>query len=98
MKRKRNKETAMDSREAEKLAEAMLGLDEDSVDIAAIEQALEKRYGVSFDGFMKVAEALMQFTIPAMAEKSREYFHCFVKDGRFICKLPVRGPIERIAI
>jgi hypothetical protein len=90
MKRKRHKETTMNLKEGMKLAKAILRLDEDSVDIVAIEQALEERYGVSFDGFMKVTEALMPFTIPAMAEKSREYFHGFVKDSRFICRLPVR--------
>jgi hypothetical protein len=67
-----------------------MGLDEDSADIEAIEHALADKYGVSFEGFMKIAEALMPFTIPAKAAISGELFHGFVNDGAFICKQPVK--------
>jgi hypothetical protein len=84
----------MDYWEVEDLAMAMLGLDEDTADIEAVEHALDDKYGVSLESFMKIAEALMPFTIPAKAAISGELFHGFVKDGAFICKQPVRPNVK----
>ena len=75
--------------EAEELASAMLGMD-DEADSDAIEQALSDKFEISFDSFHKLAEALLPFTIPATAALSGEMFHGFVKDGAFIVKAPVR--------
>ena len=46
--------------EAEELAGAMLGMD-DEADSDAIEQALADKFDISFDAFHKIAEALLPF-------------------------------------
>ena len=74
--------------EAEELAGAMLGMD-DEADSDAIEQALADKFEISFEAFHKIAEALLPFTVPAQAALSGESFHGFVKDGAFIVKAPV---------
>ena len=76
--------------DAEELAVAVLGLDEETADSEAIEQAVADKFEISMEQFQKVAEALMPFTIPAQAAISGESFNGFVKDGAFICKQPVR--------
>lgn len=80
--------------DAEELAVAVLGLDEETADSDAIEQAVFDGLGVSMEGFQKVADALLPFTIPAKAAISGEAFHGFVKDGAFIVKVPVRPNAE----
>jgi hypothetical protein len=80
----------MDYWEVEDLAMSMLGLDEDMDDIEAVEHAFADKYGISLESFMKIAEALMPFTIPAKAAISGELFHGFVKDGAFTCKQNVK--------
>ena len=76
--------------EAEELAVAVLGMNEDEdPDSDAIEQAVADKFDISMEQFQKVAEALMPFTIPAKAAISGEVFHGFVKDGAFIARLPV---------
>lgn len=72
--------------DAEELAVAVLGLDEETADSDAIEHAVADKFDISMDQFQKVAEALMPFTIPAKAAFSGEAFYGFVKDGAFICK------------
>ncbi len=72
--------------DAEELAVAMLGLDEETADSDIIEQAITDKFEISMEQFQLVAEALMPFTIPAQAVISGEAFHGFVKDGAFICK------------
>lgn len=79
--------------EAEELAGAMLGMD-DEADSDAIEQALADKFDISFDAFHKIAEALLPFTIPAQAALSGEAFHGFVKDGAFI----VKGAVDSAAL
>jgi len=75
--------------DAENLAVAVLGLDEETADSDVIEQAVADKFEISMEQFQKVAEALMPFTMPAQAAISGEYFNGFVKDGAFICKQPV---------
>lgn len=75
--------------DAEELAVAVLGLDEETADSDTIEQAVADKFEISMEQFQKVAEALMPFTIPAKAAISGEVFCGFVKDGAFICKQPV---------
>jgi len=72
--------------DAEKLAVAVLGLDEETADSDIIEQAMFDKFDISMEQFQYVAEALMPFTIPATAAISGESFSGFVKDGSFICK------------
>lgn len=79
--------------EAEELAGAMLGLD-DETDSDTIEQALADKFEISFDAFHKIAEALLPFTVPAQAALSGEAFHGFVKDGAFIVKAPVTPNVK----
>jgi len=82
--------------DAEKLAVAVLGLDEDTQDSHIIDQALFDKFEISMEQFQHVAEAIMPFTIPAKAAISGEYFNGFVKDGSFICKQPVTPRADSI--
>jgi hypothetical protein len=75
--------------DADELAVAVLGLDEETADSDAIEQAVSARFDISMEQFQAVAEALMPFTIPAQVAISGKAFNGFVKDGVFICKQPV---------
>jgi hypothetical protein len=76
--------------EAEDLAIAVLGLNEDDdPDNDTIEQAMFEKFEISMEQFQQVADALMPFTIPVKAAISGESFHGFVKDGAFIVKAPV---------
>lgn len=74
--------------DAEALAVAVLGLDEETADSNIIEQALADKFDISIEQFQAVAEALMPFTVPAQVA-SGEVFYGFVKDGAFICRMPV---------
>lgn len=78
----------MDWMDAESLAVAVLGLDEETADSDAIEQAVFDKWQVSLEQFQAIAGALVPFTIPARAAITGEAFHGFVKDGSFICKQP----------
>jgi len=80
----------MDWMDAEELAVAVLGLDEEAADSDAIEQAVADKFEISMEQFQAVAEALVPFTIPTRAAISGEMFHGFVKDGAFICKQAVK--------
>lgn len=71
--------------EAQELATAMMGMDEES-DSNAVEQALFDRYDISFENFQRIAEDLIPFTIPAKTGLKGDLFSGFVKDGAFICK------------
>lgn len=82
--------------DAEKLAVAVLGLDEEAADSDIIEQAVFDKFEISMEQFQHVAEALMLFTIPAKAAISGEYFNGFVKDGSFICKQAVMPKADSI--
>jgi len=75
--------------DAEELAVAVLGLDEETADSDTIEQAVFDKWEISMEQFDEVATALMSFTIPAKAAISGETFQGFVKDGAFICRQPV---------
>jgi hypothetical protein len=79
-------EIEMNWMDAEELAVVVLGMDEETADIDAIEQAVYDKFDISMEQFQKVAEALMPFTIPAQVAISGEYFNGFVEDGAFICK------------
>lgn len=81
-----NKENNMDWMDAEELAVAVLGLDEDTANSETVENAMYEKFEISMEQFSKVADALIPFTIPAKAAISEEAFHGFVKDGAFICK------------
>ena len=76
----------MDWMDAEELAVAVLGLDEETADSDTIDEALFNKWEISMEQFHKVAEALIPFTIPAQAAISGKAFCGFVKDGAFICK------------
>jgi len=76
----------MDWMDAEELAIAILGLDEETADSYAIEDALLDKFEISLEQFHKISESLLPFTIPAQAAISGESFHGFVKDGVFIVK------------
>lgn len=78
----------MDWMDTEELAAAVLGLD-DETDSDTIEQKLYDKFEISMEQFQAVAGALIGFTIPAKAAISGEAFQGFVKDGAFICRLPV---------
>ena len=81
----------MDWMEAEELAIAVLGLNEDDdPDSDQIERAMYDRFEISLETFSKIATALMPFTIPAKAAISGDVFHGFVKDGAFIVKTPAQ--------
>jgi hypothetical protein len=80
--------------DAEELAVVVLGMDEETADSDAIEQAVYDKFDISMEQFQKVAEALMPFTIPAQAAISGESFNGFVKDGAFICKQRVTPNAE----
>jgi hypothetical protein len=86
----------MEWMEAEELAAAVMGLDEETADSYMIEQVLDDKFGVSLEQFQQIAEALMPFTIPAQAAVSGKNFHGFVKDGAFICKQQVTLPIDEL--
>lgn len=79
----------MDWMDAEELAVAVLGLDEETAGMEEIENALFEKFECSFDQFHQISEALMPFTIPATVAISGESFHGFVKDGAFLARLPV---------
>jgi len=79
----------MDWMDAEELAVAVLGLDEETANSDTIEEAVFNKWEISMEQFHKVAEALMPFTIPAQAAISGKSFQGFVKDSAFICKQPV---------
>lgn len=82
----------MDWMEAEELAIAVLGLNEDDdPDSHQIEQAMYDRFEITLEQFQKVAEALLPFTVPAKAAISGDAFQGFVKDGAFIVKTPVQN-------
>jgi hypothetical protein len=87
-------EIEMDWMDAEELAVVVLGMDEETADSNAIEQALYERFDISMEQFHKVAEALMPFTIPAQTLISGEFFKGFAKDGAFICKQRVTPNAE----
>jgi hypothetical protein len=73
--------------DAEELADAILGLTDDQVNNAPDYDALlDDKFGVDLETFSAIADALMQFTIPARAAISGEMFRGFVKDGAFIVK------------
>lgn len=75
--------------DAEELAVAVLGMDEDTANSDTIEQAIFDKFEISMEQFEAVASALMSFTIPAKAALSGEVFQGFVMDGAFICRQPM---------
>lgn len=72
--------------DAEQLSVVVLGMNEETADSNAIEQAMFDKFEISMEQFQMVAESLMFFTVPAKAAISGELFNGFVKDGAFICK------------
>lgn len=75
--------------DAEELAVAVLGMDEETADSDTIEQAVYDKFEISMEQFQAVAESLVPFTLPASAAISGEAFQGFVKDGYFIVKEPM---------
>lgn len=73
--------------DVEELAAAALGLGDDA-DSDVIEGGLIDKFDVSFEQFQAVAEALVDFTLPAQAALSGEFFKGFVRDKSFIVKVP----------
>jgi len=82
-------ERIMNWMDAEELAIAVLGLDEDAANSDTIEQAVFDKWEISMEQFQEVVGALIPFTIPAKAAISGEAFQGFVKDGAFICRQPM---------
>lgn len=72
--------------DAEELAMNVLGLDEESADGADFDDLIYDKFEISMEQFHKVAESLVQFTLPMQAGLSGKYFKGFVKDGYFITK------------
>ena len=80
----------MDWMDAEELAIAVLGIDEETdPDSNTIEAALFDKFDCSFEQFHQIAEALMPFTISVKSPLTGTVYCGFVKDGMFIAKQPV---------
>lgn len=80
----------MNTREAEELACAALGLNYADVaeDTARLDELVEDRLGVTLEQLQRISELLMPLTIPGEAMITRQLFHGFIKDNVFIVKLP----------
>ena len=87
----RSERMRMSEVDAESLVTTVLGISEDS-SVDALDDALAEGFGVSFDQFRAVAEALLPYTVPARAAVTDECFHGFVADGMFIVKVPAGKP------
>jgi hypothetical protein len=80
----------MDWIEADELAIAVLGLDEDA-DSDVVEQEMADRFEISMESFRSIAEALLKLTPPSTAAVTGTKYHGFVKDGVFVVKEEING-------
>lgn len=81
----------MNYMESTELALLVVGLDE-TADMEELDDVLFTQYGVTLEQFHTVAKALVQFTIPAQAGLSGDWFKGFVYQGAFITKQPTEAP------
>ena len=79
----------LDYFDAEELARIVVGMTDDD-DSDAVEEALADQFGISLEAFYGIMVALIPLTIPAEAALTGTAYQGFVKDGRFIVKLPAR--------
>ena len=69
------------------LVKVILGYSiEDDPDLNSLEEELENRFDVNMEQFEKIAELLVEFTIPTTTSLSGSKVQGFVKDGIFIFK------------
>ena len=79
----------MNYMEAEELAMLVVGLDENTVNDADLDEALYAKFDVSMEQFHSIAKALIPFTVPAQAGVSGRWFQGFTYNGYFISKKEV---------
>lgn len=84
------KESAMNDWDIEELANAVLGLADESNNGRDYDVILYEKFGITMDQFNDIVTALIPFTVPAETMLSGEKFNGFVRDGHFIIKLPCK--------
>jgi hypothetical protein len=79
--------------DAEEVAMAILGIDEDAAEDADIDNLLIDRFDVNLEQFQKIAEALLPFTVPTRTALMGTLCQGFAKDGCFIVKQEIVTPL-----
>ena len=78
----------MNALEIEDLVAQMFDLTDEQAEDADLDDLIFDKFGVEFEQFAAIVDALIPYTIPAKAALSGKVYQGFVKDGAFIVKKP----------